>query len=137
MLYEFICAGKCGRAFEEIRSYEERNKVFCCGIKAIKLICSNPTTFNETRDYQFTAPPGRFGKCGVEVRGRDHYKQLMKENGLADASIKECMSVKSKKDDGFRRKQVMKKVNKRISEEGLSGVVPSFTKNVLKMKVKT
>ncbi len=137
MLYQYQCLGKCGREFDELRSYENRNEVFCCGVRSLKFICGNPQVFNETKDYQFTAPPGRFGKTGVEVRGRDHYKKLMKEHGLADASLKECISVKPKKDDGFKRKQAVGKVMKKIKDEGLSGSVSGFAKDVLKMKVKT
>lgn len=136
MLYEYACAGKCGREFEEVRSYKDRNEVFCCGVRAVKFICSHPVTFNETRDYQFTAVPGRFGKKGVEVRGRGHYKSLMKEHGLADASLKECISVKPKIDNGYKRKLAVKKTMEKIKSEGLAGAVPSFARDVLKMKVK-
>lgn len=135
MIFEYLCVGKCKREFEEIKSYADRNNVFCCNVRAQKLV-SLPAAFDDTK-YNFTAPAGRFGKHGVEVRGRSHYKQLTKENGLADCSLKEAMSVKPKADNGYKRKQVCKKANDRIRSEGLSKYVPSFMKDVVKMNVKT
>lgn len=135
MIYEYSCVGKCKKEFEEIKSYKDRNDVFCCDVKAQRLV-SLPSAFDDTK-YNFTAPAGRFGKVGVEVRGRSHYKQLIKENGLADCSLKEALSVKPKADNGYKRKQVCKKANDRIRSEGLSKYVPSFMKDVVKMNVKT
>ena len=135
MIYQYFCSGKCKREFEEIRSYSDRNDVFCCGVRAGKFICSSPTVFNDTK-YIFTAQPGQFGKSGSDVSGRSNFKKLLHREGLADASVKECMSVKPKKDDGYKRKQAIKNTMRKIHKEGLAGSVPSFAKNVLKMKVK-
>lgn len=135
-LYDYLCAGKCGREFEEYKSYQDRNDVFCCGLQAIKLICSNPTVFNDTK-YIFTAAPGQFGKKGADVSGRSNFKKLLRDNGLADASVKECLSVKPSKDTGFKRKQAIKNTMAKIHKEGLAGSVKGFAKDVLNMKVKT
>lgn len=137
MIYQYSCNGKCKRIFDEQRSYENRNEVFCCGIRSSKHICLSPSVFNETRDYNFTAMPGRFGKNGVEVRGRSHYKELTKQHGLADCSLKEAMSVKPKTDNGYKRKEVCSKAMNRIASEGLAGHVKGFMKDVVKMKIKT
>ena len=135
MIYEYFCVGKCKRNFEEIKSYADRNDVFCCDVRAQKLV-SLPSAFDDTK-YNFSAPAGRFGKQGVEVRGRSHYKQLTRENGLADCSLKEAMSVKPKQDDGYKRKQVVRKAANRMRSEGILKHVPSFMKDVVKMNIKT
>jgi hypothetical protein len=70
------------------------------------------------------------------VQGRSHFKKLLNQNGYADASIKECMSVKPSKDNGYKRKQAIKKTMNRLQKEGIAKHVPSFAKNVLNMKVK-
>ena len=136
MLYSYVCSGKCGHEFDEMKSYADRNEVFCCGVRSHKLICMEPNVFNETQHYNFTALPGRFGKQGIEVRGRSHYKQLIKEHGLADCSLKEAMSVKPKADNGYKRKQVIKKAASRMKSEGILKHVPSFMKDVVKMNIK-
>ena len=85
MIYSYCCQ-ECGRSFEEFRSVEERFNVFCCGKRADKLI-SLPNTHKDLA-YNFTTD--MFDGKPVQVRSKEHYKGLMKQYGIADASPKEC-----------------------------------------------
>lgn len=85
MIYEYSCE-VCGRFFEEVRSYQERNNVYCCGIQAAKLI-SCPST-DKDKAYSFTTE--MFDGKPVEITSKGQYKRLLKQHHIADASIKEC-----------------------------------------------
>jgi len=132
MIYEYFCK-VCKKEFEEHRPYERRNEVFCCGKKAVKLLCSNPQITNETRDYNFTTR--NFGKP-VHIYGKAQYKRLLKQHGFADATVKECLSVKPSTRESYKvtnkRKEIVNKIQKRLYEEGinqhLKGAIQAITK---------
>lgn len=84
MLYQYHCQN-CGKEFEEFRMYEERNNVFHCGARALKMIGQ----VNTHKDLQYSFTTEMFGKP-VQIASKGHYKRLLKQHGLADASIQEC-----------------------------------------------
>ena len=84
MLYEYYCH-LCDKYFEKSAPATQRHNVYCCGKKAVKLISICNT--HKDRAYSFTTD--MFDGKHVEVRSKEHYKGLLKQYGIADASPKE------------------------------------------------
>ena len=85
MLYEYECP-ICGKEFTEFRSVSERNNVFCCGTRAIKLISLPNTDKDKAYEFETDAINGK----PIDIRSKAQYKRLLKENHIADASPREC-----------------------------------------------
>ncbi len=113
MRYLFQCI-ICGKEFEEYQKMNDEHKAFHCGIEAQRVF----TTFHTPKDkqYYFDAP----NKDGSmrEIRSRGLYKKYLKDNGYADASAKECLSIKPNKDGRERAIKLAKKCANKIREKG-------------------
>ena len=117
MLYEYECP-ECHKKFELFLSVDQRDSVNCCGVKCIRFISNFHT--NDDLMYQFNAD--YFGNRPVNIYSRSQYKGLLKQHGLADCTIKDCLSVKKKKDSDYKpeRKKLAEKISKRLHQEGLA-----------------
>jgi len=134
MIYSYCCQ-ECGRSFEEFRSVEERFNVFCCGKRADKLI-SLPNTHKDLA-YNFTTD--MFDGKPVQVRSKEHYKGLMKQYGIADASPKECFDQArkcAKSNEDTRNVQYQRRA-KVIAEKFKSNNVAKEGKEILTKLCKT
>ena len=84
MIYEFQCI-ICGEHFECVQSMNIEHKAFHCGIEAQR-IWGNCNTDKDLA-YNFTTKI--FGNPR-EIYSKKQYRNLLKSNGLVDASLKEC-----------------------------------------------
>lgn len=91
MIYEYSCE-ICGRIFEEFKSIEQRNNVFCCKRRAVKIISLPNTT--KDKAYEFTTE--MFDGKPIEVRSKEQFKRMLKKHGIADASPRECFQQADK-----------------------------------------
>ena len=129
MIYQYQCR-LCLREFEEYNSIGERDKAFCCGVIAQRLI-STPQIMSEEKyqhtSYSFSKP--------TWVHGRKHYNELLKQNGLVKLTNEELKTVKRDKDPvKQKRKSIVKKMVNRMRQDGVLHAVPSFFKDVVKVK---
>lgn len=130
MIYEYECS-VCGRGFVEIKPISERDDVYCCHFRADRVVVNCFET-DVDRAYKFVAD---FGGNPRQINSKNQYKRLLKEKGLIDASPKECLQIKKKKDSEYRRPELTKNIIKKLHQEGLCQYVrpwikDNFTKNV-------
>ena len=119
MRYSFECQ-VCGRQFDELQGMNDEHIAFHCGRRAKRVWLS----FYTDKDlmYQFDTTifgPGQKGEA-VNIHSRRQYKGLLKQHGLADATVRDCLSVKPKSDAEHktRIRQLAKKMEKKIYEQG-------------------
>ncbi len=136
MIYEYLCE-ICGKQWDEVKPYSERYDVFCCNSRATKLLTRNIYT---EKDLAYKHVDFRFGKP-VEIRSKGQYKRMLKQNGLADGSIKECNDHAlfrkkiNEESSNIDRKNVVKKMANRMRDDGVLDAVPGFMKDVLKVPI--
>jgi putative FmdB family regulatory protein len=75
-LYDFVCAA-CNSAFEKQVPIAERNNTLCkCGARAVRQI-------SRTKDDWFRSfVTEDFNGQPIEVKSKEHYRQLCKEHGV-------------------------------------------------------
>src|SRR3990167_8535594 len=123
MIYEYSCS-KCGKVFEEFRSFIDRNNVTHCGKQAIKLI-SLPNT---DKDLSYNFNTDIFGGKQIQVRSKGHYKELLRQHKMLDASPKECIRegrIKKKSKEIEYKGQVKnraKRIMERMKKENVAHV---------------
>lgn len=73
-----------------------------------------------TGDMMYNRDMGFFSGGPKHIYSRKQYKRLLKKEGLVDATIKDCKSIKPKteRDHKPRIKQFAKKLTERIHKEG-------------------
>lgn len=123
MIYEYECP-KCGLIFEEVRSYEERNNVFHCEVRAVKLIS---TSINTEKDLAYNFVSNSFGKP-VHIRSKAHYNSLLKQNNMVSLTKEEIRTIK-KPDNSYKKKQFVKRVSNKLQDAGLAKHVPNMMKD--------
>lgn len=72
----------------------------------------NPFKKSETGDRVYHGTTMIFGKP-VEVQGKKHYQQLLKENGMPDASLKECQQQAE-----YRKRRVVEENKEKREKQG-------------------
>lgn len=127
MLYEYECT-VCGRRFEKVNSVKDRYNAFCCGQKALKLI-TDRIYCPDDLIYQFDA--NFFGNKPVNIYSRKQYKSLLKKHNLADATVKECLSVKPKEDNCYKseRRKIAKNLAEKMYQSQVNHAVKSWMKD--------
>jgi len=118
MIYEYECE-VCGKEFEEVKSYKERENVFCCGTKAQKLICRNVHT-DDDQMWNFVA--GYIGNKPINIHSKQQHKRLLKKHGLVDETTRNCLTIKPKKesDHKYKRQRMIKNIQEQVHQDGLS-----------------
>lgn len=123
-LYEYECV-KCGEIFEKFTSVENRNNVKHCDVRADKLICSNMYT-DADQSYMFQT--SIFGGKPMQIRSKTHYREMLKQNNMPDASPVECLQegrIKKKArkvEDSMRIKKTADKLQKKMQQDNVSHV---------------
>ena len=123
MIYEYLC-GVCKKQFDEIRSYEKRHEVFHCGQRATKLVSCGSIDFFNTKPIQRITKSGEMVTC----RTRKEYRDYLRKNGLADATPRECLSIKPKSNVA-RTKRMAQRITERCKQDGILESVPKFLKD--------
>ena len=113
MIYPFRCV-ICNTVFEVYQSMNDEHRAFHCGMEAQRIFTAPHT--NKDQMYYFNVP----NKDGSmrEIRSRGLYKKYLKDNGYADATVKECLSVKPKNDVKERAMKLAKKCADKIYKKG-------------------
>ena len=113
--YEYECV-VCGKNFDEFRFYKDRDNVFHCEKKAVKLIsqvhCVKDLSYNFTTEVFNNGRPTHITSSG-------QYKRLLKDHRLLDASMSECKKeavIKKKGKEITTRNRVNKLVNETLSQ---------------------
>ena len=86
-LYDYRCSG-CGSKFEAVRSVEDRKHALCkCGGSADFVFSIPRKMWVEPIMHEFVSYS--MGPEPVVVRGRGHWRRLLKERGLVETVHKE------------------------------------------------
>jgi putative FmdB family regulatory protein len=123
-LYEYECV-ECGEIFDKFTSVENRNNVKHCGKRADKLICSNMYT-DADMSYKFVTQI--FGGKPVQIRSKTHYRDMLKQNNMPDASPGECMQEgRTKKkaravEDSTRIRETANRLQKKMQHDNVNHV---------------
>ena len=122
MRYLFHCI-ICNIEFVEFQKMNDVHKAFHCGIEAQRVFAV-PNT-NRDKMYYFDVK-NKDGSMS-EIRSRGLYKKYLEKNGYADATVKDCLSVKPKNDHRERAVKLAKKCQNKIWEKGAMSWVKGKT----------
>ena len=85
-----VLCRKCNKETDDSRKYNGDTLCKEC----FSLLPSKPFVsgeiFNTDKDKQYEFTTDMFDGKPVDIHGKRHFKSLLKQHGLADASIKEC-----------------------------------------------
>ena len=84
MIYHFRCL-ICNEEFDVVQSMNTEHKAYHCGIEAQRVW----GCYTE-KDKRYYFATDMFDGKSVEIRSKGQYKKLLKQHGMADASVKEC-----------------------------------------------
>ncbi len=84
MVYSFRCS-ICNEEFDVVQQMNIKHEAFHCGIEARRV-----WGVNTDKDLAYSFTTDMFGGKPVVVTSKRQFKTLLKSNGMADASIKEC-----------------------------------------------
>jgi putative FmdB family regulatory protein len=130
-IYEYYCS-ICEQSFDKFVSVKDRHNVSCCGSLASKIISLPNTEKDKSYDFVTDSINGK----PMEIRSKGQYKRLLKQNGIADASPRECFqqAMKCKKSNEESRKLGIRKRAKVAAQKmRASGVVKEGKEILTKM----
>lgn len=128
MIYIYSCE-ICGREFDEIRSYEKRYEVFCCGQRAVKHLADTVHCADDLM-YQFVSES--FGARPVQIYSRRQYQKLCKENNLVQVTKEDRKGIKTNRKSDYTK--VVNRIMERCQRDGVAQHVKPFMKKLIPTK---
>lgn len=120
---KIIC--RCGKETDE--SYKHNGEYICCDCFS-KTKSFGIVGFNTDKDKKYEFTTEMFNGKPIQIRSKGQFKSLLKDNGMVDASVKECFDEarfrKRINEDGYgveRRKKSIEIFRKMKEREQFRG----------------
>jgi len=129
MIYSFKCI-LCGKDYDIFQHMNDTHEYFCCAMRCER-IWTLPYT---NRDLMYQFKTGVFNNRITEIYSKRQYGRLLKENGLKTMTTEELRTMKPKAGDRNKRKQLAKKICRRMQEGGVMKEFVPFAKKYYSKK---
>ena len=121
-VYPYKC-NVCGEYIEIIQHMSDEHKLFHCDTKAQRIY----TVPNVNKDLMYNFTASYLGDKPIDIHSRRQYKELLKKNGLVNATPLECLQEKKyaprrlEQNAEVKTKKLVKECMTKIKDKGAMG----------------